>query len=104
MDPLEQRRQALRTTAAAMIIDRTPIDQPSLLRPALEIAGGEVEVTTELFAYFLDVLPPVRMPFYWRDQCYAFGFAEGVDSIIGFRRDRTTGRHFAVLTDVISRS
>jgi hypothetical protein len=86
-----------------MIIDRKPIDQPWLLRPALEIAGGEVEIAEALFTYFLDVLPPVAMPLTWRGQQYAFGFAEGPDNVVGFRRDRAAGQHFAILTDIINR-
>ena len=83
--------------------------------------GRRVEVSEDLFEYFLGVLPPVRMGYLARVrnesgngwiQIYAsFGFAEGCEMVTAFwpginsqkTGERENGRYFAQLTDEMNR-
>ena len=47
-------------------------------------SGDALEVDSEIFYYFLEVLPPVFMGRTIRGQRYSFGMAEGEETIVGF--------------------
>ena len=55
-------------------------------------SGNTLEVDTEIFDYFLGVLPPIFMSKTIKGQYYSFGFAEGEETITGFWQEN--GRSF----------
>jgi hypothetical protein len=62
--------------------------------------GKKVPVTEETYWYFLEVLPPVFMFGVVKGELADFGFAEGADEVIAFRKDGE--KHFAWRTGVLS--
>lgn len=60
--------------------------------------GEDLEVDAEIFDYFLGVLPPIFMGKVVDGKRYAFGFAEGAETVRGFWQEgdryfcRDTGR------------
>ena len=62
-----------------------PIQKSSLLHQAVN-DGAEHEITGELFEQMLGCLPPALMGFTWGGKRWSFGFAEGAELIIGFRK------------------
>ncbi|WP_372395285.1 hypothetical protein ABMY26_06665 (plasmid) [Azospirillum sp. HJ39] len=66
--------------------------------------GNEVEVSKYLYWYFMEVLPPVAMPFWFQNRRCDFGFAEGAEAIVAFREDDLEHRYFATLTDKMNRA
>lgn len=55
-------------------------------------SGETLEVDSDIFYYFLGVLPPIFMRKVIDGQRYSFGFAEGAESIVGFWEEK--GRFF----------
>lgn len=84
---------------AIAMADVGPVDRPSCLITALEVAGTEVEVSADLYEQFFEMLPPVAMPFYCEGVRYDFGYAEGQDPVIGFRKT-ADGQFRARLSDI----
>jgi len=63
-------------------------------------SGVEVEVSGEVFDWFLNVIPPVGYGSR-NGKSYSFLFAEGEENIIGFRYDGE--RYFAEMLPDINR-
>ena len=49
-------------------------------------SGDTLEVDSEIFDYFLEVLPPIFMGRTINGQRYSFGFAEGAETVVGFQK------------------
>ena len=86
---------------AIAMADVGVVDRPSCLRTALEVSGGEVRVDKELYDQLFEMVPPVAMPFNWKGVRYDFGYAEGHDMIIGFRKT-ADGTFRARLSEIIN--
>jgi hypothetical protein len=66
-----------------------------------ELADGqEKEISEEQYWHFLEVLPPAAGKFTWGGERWDFGFAEGLDYLVGFRQDE--GRYYARQTDILN--